>query len=110
MSKHSNEQIKAKQADEYEEVHANEATSEEAFIKKTEQTNEQTDTDGKKFKINFRTRKFPIWLRIIVVLILLIISLLLGLIVGYAFFGDGDVVDALKIETYQHILDIINKE
>lgn len=107
MSKHSNEQTKAKIKDDHEEV---EATSEITSIKKAEQPNEQTDTTEGKFKINFRTRKFPIWLRIIVVLILLIISLLLGLIVGYAFFGDGEVADALKIETYQHILDIINKE
>lgn len=110
MSKHSTEQTKAKIADDNDEEVGNVATSESTTLKKTEHHSDENEIDGKKYKLNFRTRKFPIWLRIVVVLVLLIISLLLGLIVGYAFFGDGDVVDALKIETYKHILDIVNKE
>lgn len=73
-------------------------------------TTEQEDTSTKKRKKKYRTRKFPITLRIFVVLILFIICLLVGLIVGYGFLGDGEPMDALKIETYQHIFDIMNKE
>src|SRR5699024_206532 len=75
-----------------------------------EQNNEAKATKKKKRFKRYRTRKFPIYLRIIVVLVLLIFSVLLGLIVGYAFFGDGTVADALKVDTYRHIFDIVNKE
>lgn len=75
-----------------------------------EQPNESETIQKKgRFK-RYPARKFPLYLRIIVVLILLVISVLLGLVVGYAFFGDGTVTDALKIDTYRHIFDIINKE
>ena len=78
-------------------------------LNEKQQDEAETTKSKKRFK-RYRTRRFPIYLRIIVVLVLLIISLLLGLIVGYAFFGDGSVTDALKIDTYQHIFDIVNKE
>lgn len=51
-------------------------------------------------------RMFPIWLRILIVLILLIVSAAAGLMVGYGIIGEGEPKDALKWETYQHILDI----
>lgn len=70
-----------------------------------EMTTEQSDKKSR-FK-RYPARKFPIYLRIIVVLVLLIVSALLGLIVGYAFFGDGTITDALKIDTYRHIYDLI---
>lgn len=75
-----------------------------------EEQTEQEDASSKKRKKKFRRRKFPITLRIFVVLILFIICLLVGLIVGYGFLGDGEPMDALNIETYQHIFDIMNKE
>ncbi|WP_010531606.1 DNA-directed RNA polymerase subunit beta [Lentibacillus jeotgali] len=57
-----------------------------------------------------RRRIFPIWLRIIVVLVLSAIALLVGLMVGYGIIGDGNPIDALKWETWQHIIDIVVKE
>ena len=54
-----------------------------------------------------RRRIFPIWLRIIVVLILCIAALIGGLLVGYGIIGDGVPGDALKTETWQHIIDIV---
>lgn len=57
-----------------------------------------------------RVRKFPIWLRLIVIFVLSIISLVLGLMVGYGVLGDGNPIDALKIDTWQHIIDIVEKE
>src|SRR5690625_630494 len=94
---------------------AQEQNSEKKVDAKQPETNIEKNSDAKAVKNKkrfkrYRTRKFPIYLRIIVVLILLIISVLLGLIVGYAFFGDGSVADALKVDTYQHIFDIVNKE
>jgi|SRR5690625_1995177 len=55
-------------------------------------------------------RIFPIWLRIIVVLILSAAALIVGLMIGYGIIGDGVPTDALKFETWQHIIDIVKKE
>ncbi|SEO24140.1 DNA-directed RNA polymerase subunit beta [Amphibacillus marinus] len=53
-------------------------------------------------------RIFPIWLRVIVVFMLAILALILGLIVGYSVLGDGEPLDVLRFEFWQHILDIIS--
>lgn len=57
-----------------------------------------------------RIRKFPILLRILVVLVVLCISLLLGVMFGYGVLGDGNMLDALDKATWQHIIDIVKKE
>ncbi|MGI2327719.1 DNA-directed RNA polymerase subunit beta [Planococcus sp. YIM B11945] len=55
-----------------------------------------------------RIRLIPIWLRIIIVLLLLAVAAILGVMVGYGIIGDGEPQDALKWETWQHILDIMS--
>jgi Flp pilus assembly protein TadB len=55
-----------------------------------------------------RIRLIPIWLRIVFVILLVGLSAIAGLIIGYGVIGKGVPTDALKIETWQHILDIIN--
>ena len=52
-------------------------------------------------------RMIPIWLRIILVALLIAGAALLGVIVGYGYMGDGNPADALKKETWTHIIDII---
>jgi hypothetical protein len=56
-----------------------------------------------------RRRMFPIWLRIIVVLSLAVTALVVGLMVGYGVIGDGNPIEALKVDTWQHLIDIIVK-
>lgn len=51
-------------------------------------------------------RMFPIWLRILLVIALFGGASAAGLMVGYGVLGSGTPKDALKWETYQHILDI----
>ncbi len=53
-------------------------------------------------------RMFPIWLRIIIVLMLIVIAAALGSMIGYGVIGDGNAKDALKWETWQHIIDIMS--
>lgn len=53
-------------------------------------------------------RLLPIWFRIFLVLIILIVVAIIGLRIGYGVIGDGDSADVLKKETWTHILDIIN--
>lgn len=52
-------------------------------------------------------RLFPIWLRILIVLLLLAGAAAGGLIVGYGIVGDGEPMDALKWDTWKHLLNII---
>jgi len=78
-------------------------------------SNQQKDAKGAKKSRSkqhkkVRIRKFPIWLRIIVVLILAVLSLIGGLMVGYGILGNGSAFDVLEVETWQHIIDIVNKE
>ena len=53
-------------------------------------------------------RLFPIWFRLVFVLLLLVIAACAGLMIGFGVIGDGEPMDALKWGTWQHILDIIN--
>ncbi|MET0786639.1 MAG: DNA-directed RNA polymerase subunit beta [Paenisporosarcina sp.] len=52
-------------------------------------------------------RLFPIWLRILLIIALMIGAIAAGVIIGYGYIGDGEPKDALKWETWQHILDIV---
>lgn len=56
----------------------------------------------------YNFRLIPIWLRIIIVLLLLIIAAASGLMIGFGVIGSGQPLDALKMETWQHMLDIIS--
>lgn len=53
-------------------------------------------------------RLFPIWLRILIVTALLVGAAALGAMVGYGVIGDGNAGDALKWDTWQHIINIMS--
>ncbi|WP_461201734.1 DNA-directed RNA polymerase subunit beta [Anoxybacillus sp. TBDG-1] len=57
-----------------------------------------------------RRRLIPIWLRLLIVFCLITISTLVGAMVGYGMLGDGKPFDALKPATWQHIIDLIEKQ
>lgn len=61
-------------------------------------------TDDK--KTWFRYRAVPIWLRIVLVLLLWLISMIIGLMIGFSVLGDGNAFDVFKWGTWQHIFDI----
>jgi cation transport ATPase len=71
---------------------------------------EDPETKATKQRKWYFVRKFPLLLRVFVVLVLLALSLMFGLMVGYGVLGDGTPTDVLHKDTWQHILDIINKE
>lgn len=73
---------------------------------KTRKEKRKTGQTGK----TARVRIFPVWLRIILVFILSVAALVAGLMIGYGVIGDGTPTDALKVETWQHIIDIVIKE
>lgn len=53
-------------------------------------------------------RLIPIWLRIVLIALLLVVTAIIGLQIGFSYIGDGDAKDVLKKETWTHITDIIN--
>ncbi len=84
-----------------------------AKVSKSSQIRKQEKAKRKQEKLQSkkpRRRIFPIWLRIIVVLLLSVAALIAGLMIGYGVVGDGVPTDALKFETWQHIIDIVNKK
>ncbi|GAA0420406.1 DNA-directed RNA polymerase subunit beta [Virgibacillus sp. AGTR] len=76
---------------------------------KTRKSQKQKQKQERKMGKRPRLRIFPIWLRIIVVLLFCAIALVAGLMIGYGVIGDGTPVDVLKKETWQHIIDIVTK-
>lgn len=75
--------------------------------KKAKKVQEGTDQKGKK---RIRIRLIPIWIRVLLVLIFMVVSAIVGVIVGYAVIGDGKASDALDNSTWQHIIDLVEKE
>jgi hypothetical protein len=57
-----------------------------------------------------RTRLIPIWLRLIIVIVLMVISTAAGAMIGYGVIGNGKPLDVLKPSTWQHIVDIVKKD
>lgn len=74
-----------------------------------EKPNTQAERPQKKTRW-VQIRLFPIWLRVLLVVALLVLMASLGAMVGYGVIGDGNAEDALKWETWQHIIDIMRGE
>ena len=82
------------------------ATREE--IKKKAKKEQEPKEKSK--KVGIRIRLIPIWIRILLVLILMAVSSLAGLVIGYGVIGKGNPADALNKATWQHIIDLVEKE
>jgi hypothetical protein len=78
-------------------------------LKQERKPDEQPKTLAENRKL-IRVRLIPIWLRIVLTAILIALSLLSGVMVGYGVIGDGKPADALKKSTWNHISDLVNKE
>lgn len=52
----------------------------------------------------------PIWLRILLVASICLVALLLGSIIGYGVVGDGVPTDALKFDTWSHIIELVTSK
>lgn len=84
---------------------SNSSRTERRKLRNEQKKERREETKGENRK--YRRRLFPIWLRILVVLVLTAVALLLGLMVGYGVIGDGNPTDALKIETWRHIINLV---
>ncbi|ANU22429.1 DNA-directed RNA polymerase subunit beta [Planococcus donghaensis] len=77
-----------------------------SFRKKTTKDVAESKSSKKTWWVQIRL--FPIWLRIVIVVALIVLAAVLGVMIGYGVIGDGSPSDALKWETWQHILDIMS--
>lgn len=78
-----------------------------AHVRKRRRVRQKTEKRNNKIP---RRRIFPIWLRLIVLIILCVLALAAGLMIGYGILGDGVPKDALKVETWKHIIDLVKGE
>lgn len=66
-------------------------------------------SNGEQLEVRWvQIRLIPIWLRVVLVLVLIVVAAILGTMVGYSVIGQGKAMDVFKIETWQHIFDIMN--
>ncbi|ART78214.1 hydroxymyristoyl-ACP dehydratase [Sutcliffiella horikoshii] len=78
---------------------------------KESQQEEVSATKGERpKKYKFRIRLIPIWLRLIILVIVMVVAIVAGAMFGYGVLGGGNPMDVLNKETWQHILDLVNKE
>lgn len=83
----------------------NQAISNESMRKQHKAEKAVSDDMNKTWWVQIRL--FPIWLRIVLIFALIGVSIAAGLMVGYGYIGDGEPKNALKWETWQHIIDIL---
>lgn len=57
-----------------------------------------------------RVRLIPIWLRLVILVVLIIVCVVSGAAVGYSMLGNGKLVDVFKQSTWTHIRDLVEKE
>lgn len=83
-------------------------SSREAFkLQKKEQEVEEKHTENEN---KIRIRLIPIWLRVIMIIGLIFVSMTLGAAIGYGVLGDGKVSDAFKPSTWTHLTDLVQVE
>jgi predicted DNA repair protein MutK len=74
---------------------------------KKEKKQEHSETRA---KVRIRVRLIPIWLRVIIVIGLVAISIVAGATFGYSMMGDGNPLDIFEKSTWMHVVDLIDKE
>ncbi|GHI01559.1 DNA-directed RNA polymerase subunit beta [Neobacillus kokaensis] len=67
---------------------------------------EAADVPAKRIRI----RLIPIWLRLLLLVIFMVIGVVAGAVVGYGVLGGGKVADVFKESTWTHIIDLVDKE
>ena len=83
-------------------------SSREAFkLQKKEQKVEKKHAENEN---KIRIRLIPIWLRVIMIIGLIFVSMTLGAAIGYGVLGDGKVSDVFKPSTWTHLIDLVHVE
>ncbi|MBM4761506.1 DNA-directed RNA polymerase subunit beta [Bacillus sp. B15-48] len=83
-----------------------EAVTREQVKKQKKEKKDKQEQDNRK---RVRVRLFPIWLRVIVVIVFLALSIVAGAAFGYSVMGNGKPTEIFDKSTWTHIGDLINK-
>ncbi|MDF2037836.1 DNA-directed RNA polymerase subunit beta [Cytobacillus oceanisediminis] len=84
--------------------------SNQEAVKTREQLKKEHSKEESPRKGRVRIRLIPIWLRIIIVVLLILLSVTAGAAVGYGVIGGGEVKDIFTKSTWMHIMDLVEKE
>lgn len=82
--------------------------SREAIMAEKKQNKEKEQSEKKSKWI--RIRLIPIWLRVIIVLLLIILSTSIGAMVGYGIIGNGNALEVFKPSTWTYIIDLVQRK
>jgi hypothetical protein len=74
-----------------------------------EKENGKTEAAPHAYK-RVRIRLIPIWLRLVLLVVFVFVSLFSGAAVGYGVLGGGKVADVFKESTWTHIRDLVDKK
>lgn len=77
---------------------------------KTAAKPKQPNSAAQKGKERVRVRLIPIWLRLVLLVVFVFVSLTAGAVVGYGVLGNGKAADVFKESTWTHIRDLIDKK
>ena len=80
----------------------------ESLTPEAPQKQKRIDKNAEKPVRWYSLRLIPIWLRIILVILLIVVAGASGLMIGFSVIGGGNAADVLKFETWEHILNIVN--
>lgn len=64
---------------------------------------------GEKRK-RIRIRLIPLWLRLLIIAVLIVLCVILGAMFGYSVMGNGKATDVFEKSTWTHIIDLIKSE
>ncbi|MFZ4451801.1 DNA-directed RNA polymerase subunit beta [Salibacterium aidingense] len=82
--------------------------SRQAKTQENDKQEQEASSDTRTRQKKERLRLVPIWARLLIVLAVLAVSLLGGLITGYALVGEGDSFQILKWETWEQFFEFIH--
>lgn len=57
-----------------------------------------------------RIRLIPLWLRLLLIAVLIVLCVILGAMFGYSVMGNGKATDVFDKSTWTHIIDLIKRE
>lgn len=77
-------------------------------VSRKKRSNNTNNEDTQRTKYWFRLRLIPIWLRVVILLLLWFLITIIGLMIGFGVLGDGNPLDVLDWDTWQHIFNIMD--
>lgn len=92
------------------------ARTREEYKKQKQERTRAVDVEGNQPALDvgasrrIRVRLIPIWLRLVLLAVLIVVSVTAGALVGYSGLGGGKAVDVFKLSTWTHIRDLVEKE